>query len=74
VIRVSGDGLGDERLDDVKDVPGVGGGLNDDGVGGLEVLGGPVGELGEGDASGTEDDLLAGVDGPGDEIELVNDE
>ena len=48
------------------------GSLDDDGVGGLEVFGDSVRKLGEGDASGMEDDILAGVDGSGDEIELVD--
>jgi hypothetical protein len=71
VVGVGDRDAGNERLDEVVDEPGVGGGLQDDGVGGFEVLGGPLLEPGEGDAPGREDDLLVGVDGARDQVVLV---
>jgi len=58
--------LGDPRGKQVVDVPGVGGGLNDDLVGREEVLFGPGGEVLVGDAARAEEGLPLGVDG-GDE-------
>ena len=63
---------GDEGFDDVVDVPGVGGGLQDEGVGGLEVLGGPFREARDRDSTGMKDSLFPGVDGSGDDVMLVD--
>jgi len=72
VIGVGDGDTGDEGFDDVVDEPGIGGGFQDEGVGGLEVLGGPFGEARDRDSPGMEDGFFEGVDGSGDDIVLVD--
>jgi hypothetical protein len=71
VVGVGDGDAGNEGLDDVVDEPGVGGGLQDDGIAGPEVLGSPVFELEYGGPPGMEDDLLLGIDATRDQVVLV---
>jgi hypothetical protein len=64
-------GVGDERGDDVVEGPGVGGSLDDDGVGGAEVFVGPVGEAVDVDTAEGEGDLHLSVEATDDQVVLV---
>ena len=71
------DGVGhldesDERGKEVVDMPGVGGGFDDDVVGGAEVLLGPLRERVEGDAARFEEDLSVVIHSGDDGIMLVD--
>jgi hypothetical protein len=57
--------------DQIVDMPGIGGGFDDDIVGGQEISFGPDGELIQGDAARVEHDLLKAVYSTDNEVMLV---
>jgi hypothetical protein len=69
--RVGDDDLGHERRDLVVEIPGVGGGLNDEDVGGLEMNCSPCGPSGKLDPARGEDGFELGTDATNDGVILV---
>ena len=64
VVGIGHQGLADHGGDDVVQYPGVGGGFDDEGIGGFEVLLCPLWEAVDGDAPQGQDDLQVGKPTP----------